>query len=910
MLNFPTLMSAHPVARLLLAAVVTACVLEPVRAQQLPFRSYGVAEGLAHARVLCVFQDSRGYYWFGTFDGLTRYDGLRSRTYVPGAERMSIVSSVSEDPWGRLWVGTLGGLARLADDPTVRAADGPAFVLVPVADVPPEHGVSAVTIDADGNLWCIADAGLYRARLAPEGEPVFERVASFRAPSGEISAIAIDRRGRAWATNGRELILTDGLTVAWCTPTADGAGDPVGVAFADGGRLVVATRRALFAAEEPAEVAAPAWIRLPARYPEGAVALAVACRPGGPIFVGLTAGLCRVEGDRSEIIGAAQGLSESPAISMLVDREGALWVGTDAAGAVRLADFTTVSYTRTEGLPGEIVDCVLEGADGRIYAGVQWNGLFEIARGRAVRVPGSDRPRFARINRRIARDGRGNWWVGTDAGAYFVAGPGLDLRRARPAPSEDGVLSSAGIFMVVEDATGAVWISTRDRGTYVSDGGRLPRRVPLGDPSLDPGFVYTVARRPGGPAWLGWLSTLARFEGEQVERIPVGCGLPELYVRSALVDRRGGLWLGLRFRGVAWAADASAVRPAFRNLTTADGLSSNTVWALEEDGDGRIYFGTSRGVDRYDPATGQFSPVALPARHRGSAVTGLLADRSGFVWAAAGADLVRLGIAAAGPAWRPAATLIERVEISGRDLPLRETGVPRLEGLTLGPDETLLRVEFVAPTSGDVAPVRYQFKLEGADGDWGEPTEQRSVTYPRLAPGSYTFLVRAAVPGEPPGAPASISFTVLPPVWMRWWFVLLAGSAAAGLLLAAHRYRVRQLLALERVRRQIAIDLHDDIGSGLSQVAILSEVARRDPAGLAGHLGRVEGLARSMRESMADIVWAIDPRRDSLSDLLQRMRQVAFNTAEAEGMESTGTCPATRRPPELDSPPTCAGTSC
>ena len=101
-----------------------------------------------------------------------------------------------------------------------------------------------------------------------------------------------------------------------------------------------------------------------------------------------------------------------------------------------------------------------------------------------------------------------------------------------------------------------------------------------------------------------------------------------------------------------------------------------------------------------------------------------------------------------------------------------------------------------------------------------------------------------------------------------------------------HAYRVRQVLAIERIRRQVAIDLHDDVGSGLSQVAILSEVARRDAApGAAALMTETAGLARAMRESLSDIVWAVDPRKDKLADLVRRMRQVAFNALEADGCQ-------------------------
>src|SRR5581483_80554 len=132
--------------------------------------------------------------------------------------------------------------------------------------------------------------------------------------------------------------------------------------------------------------------------------------------------------------------------------------------------------------------------------------------------------------------------------------------------------------------------------------------------------------------------------------------------------------------------------------------------------------------------------------------------------------------------------------------------------------------------------------------------------------GSYRFLVRAVnSDGARSPQPASIAFTILPPLWMRWWFLLLAAATVSAATYWFHRYRVSRLLELERVRTRIATDLHDDIGSSLSQIAILSEVANRnrDPnqLKLAAPLADIAGISRELVDSMSDIVWATDPER-------------------------------------------------
>ena len=129
--------------------------------------------------------------------------------------------------------------------------------------------------------------------------------------------------------------------------------------------------------------------------------------------------------------------------------------------------------------------------------------------------------------------------------------------------------------------------------------------------------------------------------------------------------------------------------------------------------------------------------------------------------------------------------------------------------------------------------------------------------------------------GTASALPASVSFRILPPVWQRSWFVAAASALVVGLVALLYRYRVAQLVAIERVRTRIATDLHDDIGASLSQIAIQSELALGEAdmsPGTANALDRIATTSRELVESMGDIVWAINPNRDRVGDLLQRMR--------------------------------------
>jgi signal transduction histidine kinase len=170
------------------------------------------------------------------------------------------------------------------------------------------------------------------------------------------------------------------------------------------------------------------------------------------------------------------------------------------------------------------------------------------------------------------------------------------------------------------------------------------------------------------------------------------------------------------------------------------------------------------------------------------------------------------------------------------------------------------------------------------------------VNFASLSPGHYRFLVRALnSDGLVSTQPALVSFTILPPIWQRWWFVLLALFAVMLAVYTLYRYRVARLLELERVRTRIASDLHDDIGSNLSLIAGLSEMlnaqARNTNGQIAERLSTIASVSRRSVDAMSDIVWAVNPQRDNALDLSHRMRRFASDTLSARNIEFHLTTP-------------------
>jgi len=246
----------------------------------------------------------------------------------------------------------------------------------------------------------------------------------------------------------------------------------------------------------------------------------------------------------------------------------------------------------------------------------------------------------------------------------------------------------------------------------------------------------------------------------------------------------------------------------------------------------------------------------------------------------------------------PPPVFVTALQVAGVPYPVSDLGALSVAGPELAATQNNVQIDFSGLNLAPGEALKYQYKLEGADAQWSVPTDQRSISYANLAPGSYRFLVRAVgSEGAVSEPPASITFRILAPLWRRWWFIASVVLASAFALYRIHRYRMARYLEVERIRTRIATDLHDDIGSSLSQVSVLSEVAaQRARASLdpSEPLGLIADLSRGVLDSASDIVWAINPQRDRLSDLTQRMRRFAGDTASASNIEMEFNAPAER----------------
>jgi signal transduction histidine kinase/streptogramin lyase len=585
------------------------------------------------------------------------------------------------------------------------------------------------------------------------------------------------------------------------------------------------------------------------------------------------------------------------------DESGNLWVGT-ANGAIRLARGGFTTYMETDGLSFRDVFHITESSAGEVM--VYTRSRFESQTSYADRFDGS---RF--VSQKVAprafprsdfdwwqgqipiQDHQGEWWWPTRIGLFRFARANRleELFNARPVAHytvKDG-LPDLFLRSIFEDHRGDIWISMgADINTKVvrweratgkfhaySEADGLPAKA----------SVTTVCQDGAGNLWIG-------FEQGGVARYAEGRfttftgadftgaeAIPEGEINDLFLDSKGRIWIASNSGGLGRIDDPLAQHPQGVVYTTAEGLASNSVFSIAEDRGNKYYVGTGRGLNYIDFDSGSVKLFTTADGLANDEVDSIFRDRRGAFWFGTSTGVSRL-LPQAEARRAPAPIFINSVKITGDPQPVSAVGETDFGGFELAPNQNHIEIGFgsLSFAVGDL--IRYQYRLDGADADWQPLTFHRTVNYANLAPGAYRFQVRAVnSEGVSSLTPATLEFRVLAPFWQRWWFISIIAALTAMAFYWLHRYRLAQRLEVERVRTRIASDLHDDIGANLTRIAILSEVAHSHLHGsdekVDTPLSSIARISRESVASMSDIVWAINPQRDTLVDLVRRMRRFA-----------------------------------
>jgi ligand-binding sensor domain-containing protein/signal transduction histidine kinase len=876
-------------------------------ATQLPTRVYTTSDGLPSNYILRIYHDSKGYVWFCTSEGLSRYDGYTFINYgladgLPD-RRITDIVEMDDDIY---WVGTRNGLCRF--DPAKKP--GQKFsVLTPAVEGREGRTVLRLMRSRAGQIWCGTGNGLYRV----DGTRL-QRV-NLQLPQEQrldtaISGISEDAHGGLWFITGTALYHYKPSEAARRYSAADG-------------------------------------------LPRGLLQT-IAMERAGTLWVGGESGLSRFVPDpngglslRGRVNASIQRQVTEYVTAVDISSDGRVWAGTAMGGLFELTANSPTHVTRhtVPGLPGYYIEQIKEDRDSNRWLATG-GGAAQIIRNGFLRYSEADglgstrilgkcgtqsgafglisvhnrelvlnvfdpatnrfkaiKPRLPALDtrptwtpRQIALQSQsGEWWIGTTHGLARFPQVSTPEQLSRMAPriytTRDG-LPDDEINSVFEDKRGDIWIATSaDKGYGLAKWNRASNKFRVfgtsdGLPLIDYNAAWAFAEDHAGGIWVAFgTSLVARYSHGRFRVFTERDGW--LPARHFHIDRARRLWFTAH-HGVGRVDSPDAINPQLKMYFKADGLSSETTWGITEDDRGRIYVGTTGGLDRLDPETGRIRHYRTAEGLPEGDLPSVMAFHHGAVWYGTVRGLGRL-IPEPPQHRQPPQIVITAVHAGAAGHPISDLGEREIRDIQLPIEQAHLRIDFSGLSDIPGEPLTYQMRLENYDQSWSKPGPQRSVTYAGLGAGRYRFLVRAInEDGVASDRNGVVEFTIVPALLDRWWMRLLLGLLVSITAYGAYRYRMARLLDLQRIRMRIATDLHDDVGASLSQIAILSEVARRNAEvptqRWTSVLSDVAEISRQLVDDMSDIVWAIDPQRDHIGDIVQRMRHFALGVCGARGI--------------------------
>jgi ligand-binding sensor domain-containing protein/signal transduction histidine kinase/DNA-binding response OmpR family regulator len=806
-------------------------------APKLNFTHLSGEQGLSNSTIEAIYQDSRGFIWIGTRDGLNRFDGHEMQVYrYAAADTNSISDSyircISEDRFHQLWVGTMGGLNRL--DPATnhfiryRHRDGDAGSLS-------HNGINALLQDYSGRLW-IATAGGGLNRF----DPATGTFLHLREGPAHIFCMVEDRDGSLWigAQTGLYHYLpgTGTLTPIINPAATNPSGNRIlAIQKNRQGNLWLGTEDDGLFLFDPLQ-------KTFTRYAHSDTARAslgnnmIKCLLTdhlGRLWSGsINGGLNLFNAPAGSFFnyayepGIASSLSQRTVSALFEDRQGNIWIGTHRGGINiyspgtgkfnlyrQEASLNSLSYNDVRTF------CEDNSGDGNIWIGTDGGGLDLFNRNRQTfrhytYNPFNNKSLGSNAVLDVMQDREGALWVSTWGGGLnlFDKTKGA-FTRYQSNPADPHSISSNFVQATFEDDEGRLWVATYYGGLNLFD--RKTRQFtritvdPTGKTSLTGNNIVSLLEDKEGRIWIGTddggLNCYHQDTRHFTHYFNTEEKMPDL--RVLFTDSKGRLWVGQK--GL-YLLDAA--RDSFRLYTDTGGLATEFIKGITEDKQGNLWIATSNGLIRFNPGTASFKKY-----NTGDGLQGLefeanayLKTKDGelFFGGINGFNCFYPGAIRSNPFIPP--VYITTFQLSNRKILPGEKGGPLEQDISLTREirlsyrQSTFSFNFAALNYTTPENNQFAYRLEGLDKDWNYVGKEYRAVYTNLGPGEYTFHVKAANnDGLWNEKGTSIRIIITPPFWKTDWFIALLALVGAACLYAFFRFRTRlKLKELEAAKKE------------------------------------------------------------------------------------------------------------
>jgi ligand-binding sensor domain-containing protein/two-component sensor histidine kinase len=817
--------------------------------------------------VLSILQDKRGFLWIATNDGLNRYDGYNFKVYRNDPKDSNSISANSagllfEDGDGNLWVGTTGGLCRYDQkkDQFTRISDKTVDLINNIVRkgeeqivVAPRSGLSIlnfktlqlrqlkipdpyrVALNTIGNVFQDAQRNIYIPATRPDTvcylkyEPSTGRFSEFSSYAydskfvGEGMTQLIDSRNRLWIGKRTGELYR-------CFP---GNGESP----------------QLFASKL-------------------GVVNGINEDSNGDLWITTTASLFKYDHSSDQVSEFHYNNSDGDSGGTLTnclykDRSGILWIGS-YAGLFKFNPSLNLFQHFTAGagnfaLKNNFILGLNPLGNDKAAITYQWGvrqySILDLPAGKIEHHQLNDAGYPMHIwniyvqNKQWADSSTWKWYLKNNLPIngslplflmfdnkkrFWLAG----LNTIRMIREDDALITQSNI-LDAKIINHEIWV--------VTDGGGLFRFDT--DTKTSKNYVFNNTDK-------------------SINNNTLTCLLPE---------KNGDLWVGTKGGGLNYY---DRKNDRFVYYTTANGLCNNSVFNMVKDDRDRLWVGTGNGLSCFDPVRKVFKNYFKADGLNNSEFNRYSACKleNGYLLMG-GMDGIDY--------FHPDSILSKETNtvVQVTDLRVYNRSVRNYEDITLSYDQNYVTIDFAVMDFRNRERNRYQYKLEGADKDWIDAGDHRSVSYATLSPGHYRFFVRASTgDGIWSKEPATVSFSIKGPWWRSWWFYSICVLAVAALLFWFYRFRIRQLKKMMELRTKISQDLHDDVGATLSGIKVFSQLAVDRPEHSTEYLQKINAYSDEMLSKLSDIVWTTKTENDNFSQLISRVHTYASSLAQAKGI--------------------------
>lgn len=575
---------------------------------------------------------------------------------------------------------------------------------------------------------------------------------------------------------------------------------------------------------------------------------------------------------------------------IMQDNEMGIWIATDEG----LYQFYTVLpqvsnvYFQTKNENYNISD-VEELNDGKIWFSSRGKGVVGIDTAyKRLKlsylfddVPNEKQVAAQHVNVIHERLNTGEVWLGCNDGMIIISDPARNTAKWL----QPEIFNGADIICITADASGVIWLGASDGSVVCYDGKNFRKifdaRSAVNFFMIDNRQMLWIATANDGlyyyDIFRNALKNHFSKNDQQDYSLSSGRVTSVVQLNDTLIGAATDIFniININTKKII-------------EISHQHGLLSNTITGMEKDKQGYVWIATSNGICRYNPERKKFT---------------VFGDRDGFMnmetVGYSGTMLANGNILFAGSnafvTFPPHMYNRQEAppEVKLTDLKVLNSFVP-LDSATLSrvafkPHENSITIYFSSMSYLLRDRLTYYYRLRGLDNKWREADNQLSANYTLLPSGSYIFEVRCENQDGVSSPITSLAFLIDPPFWKTWWFILLVISAIGLLLYFLHRLRVNRIVALAELRNRVARDLHDDVGSTLSTISILSTMAKttlsQDAAQAEKYIAKIADNSQQMMDAMDDIVWSIKPMNDSMQKIVARMREFASGALEPKNID-------------------------